>query len=82
MHSDEERLCLRIGRGIPLLDSNVHWRVEKRGCLRSRIADKDIEFAEFGFNFAEHLSDLFGLQHVRLHHETVGASFAHVRKRV
>src|SRR6266571_4792739 len=82
VHSDEERFCLGIGRGIPLLDSNVQRRVEERDCLRSRVTDKDIELTEFGFNFAEHLSDLFRVQHVRLNHETVGASFAYLCKRV
>jgi hypothetical protein len=65
-----------------LLDSDFHRWVEERGCLGSRVADKDIELTEFGFNFGEHLPDLFGIQHIGLNHETIGASLAHLCKRV
>ena len=65
-----------------MFDSNVHRRVEERGCFRSRVADKDVELTEFGFNFAEHLGDLFGIQHVGLDHETISASLAHLREGV
>ena len=80
MHSEEKCFCLGIGRGIPLFQSDLHRWIEERGCLWSRVADKDIELTEFGFNFAEHLSDLFRIQHVRLDDETIGASFAHLCK--
>jgi len=50
-HTDEERLCLRIERGLPLFESDVHRWIEERGCLRSRVADEGVELTEFSFNF-------------------------------
>src|SRR5438552_1445901 len=53
-----------------------------RHCGHLLVYTPGLELTEFGFNFAEHFSDLFVIQHVPLHGETVSSSFAHLRKRV
>src|SRR5262249_40301691 len=71
-----------IERCVPLFEGNVQRRLEEFRCLRSGIADVDVEVAELRLQLAKHLRDLFGLRHVGLHEETIGAAFADLLERL
>ena len=68
--------------GGRLFERDIHGRVEKRGCLRPCVADEDVQLTEFIPNLAEHMGDLFWARDIGLDHQTIGAAFAHLRKRI
>jgi len=81
-NADEKCFRLRIERCVPLFEGNVQRRLEEFRCLRSGIADENVEVAELRLQLAKHLRDLFGLRHVGLHEETIGAAFADLLERL
>src|SRR5207237_8925190 len=52
------------------------------GQISSCVAHEDIELAEFHLDLAEHGDDLFRTPHIGLYHQTIGAAFADLAKRV
>ena len=81
-HADEEGLGLGVERVVPLLQRDVHRRLEEERHLGPGVAHEYVELAEIRPHLAEHLGDLLGLPHVGLHGEALGPAPADLGQRV
>src|SRR6266705_660924 len=75
-NSNQKCLGLRIDRGVPFIESDLHGRLIKGGGLRASIVHENIELAELGFDLLKDSTHFFVMAHVPLHHKTVGTTLA------
>jgi hypothetical protein len=81
-NTNEKRRCLRIERGIPLLQGDIQGRLEKGRYLGPCVADEDVELPKLRLHLAKHVDDGLWTCDVGLHQHTIGPTLADFRERL